>query len=133
MRGKVFHNHMVKGAEAVFTHFNWLMYLEHCVRRNGVTTYFDLLAVMPDRLLGCEIETSSRHIIENAQKANAVAIPVWFIVPTRKVRNLAAAKIKQLDITPGGEPIKLLLPSQLEQELMNYLPLTIQANSRKSR
>lgn len=133
MRGKVLHNYMVKEAKAVFTSLNWQVYTEYCVQRNGVTTYFDLLAVIYDRLLGCEIETSAHHIIENAHKANAVAIPTWFIVPTRKVRNLAVSKISRLGIKPYGKSIKLLLPGQLEQELTNYLSIAIPANSWKDR
>ena len=133
MRGKTFHNHITQELMMAFTRLNWHVHKEFCVRRNGVIIYFDLLALMGNLLLGCQVETSVRHIIENAQKACAVDIPTWFIVPTRKIRNLAAAKLQPLNITPGSEPIQLLLPGQLEKELVKYLPLTIAANSYKDR
>ena len=133
MRGNVFHNHMAKEAKAVFTRLNWTVYTEYCIQRNGVIIYYDLLAMMGNLLLGCQIETTPRHVIKNAKKANAVAIPTWFVVPTRKVRNLVAAKLHPLNIRPGGEPIKLLLPGQLKQGVMNYLPLSTPANSWKGR
>jgi hypothetical protein len=101
----------------VFEHFGWHTSTEHRFRANGTTTYIDLFAVHERYRLACEIETTSRHALDNAQKAQAVGIPLWFLVPTRKVKRQIANKLKTQELTPGGEPIKVLLLSELDNEL----------------
>ena len=129
MRGDSFHNHLARKIQTILIILGFQVNTEYCVRRNGTITYLDLLAVKGQYLLGFEIETSTRHIIDNATKAEAVDIPVWFILPTQKLRKQAQKKLKTLDIKPAGQQIQLLLPAQLAQALTDYLSLAIVANS----
>ncbi|MHC4680118.1 MAG: hypothetical protein ACYTEK_15635 [Planctomycetota bacterium] len=117
MRGDLFHNRLTQKARTTFEHFRWRVSIEHRFQANETTTYFDLLAVNGHHNLACEIETTPRHAMDNAQKAQAVGIPLWFVVPTRKVKRQIADKLKAQNLTPGGERIKVLLLSELENEL----------------
>jgi hypothetical protein len=101
---------------------------EYLFHRNDVTTYFDVFAQRGSVALAFEVETTSRHAVDNARKASLVGIPLWFVVPRRRLKLELTRKLKPLDLRPGGEPIKILLLAQLEQELRNYLSLFIPAN-----
>ena len=133
MRGNLFHNYLVQQTKMVLIAFGWQVYPEYCIQRNGVITYFDLLANKDHFLLGLEIETTARHIIDNAVKANAVGIDVWFILPTRNLRKKARKKLATVNIRPTDKNIQLLLPGQVAQALTDYLSPTIAANSYEDR
>jgi hypothetical protein len=122
MRGDPFHNRLAEKARTTFEHFRWRVSTEHRFQANGTTTYFDLFAENRRHKLACEIETTARHAMDNAQKAQAVGIPLWFVVPTRKVKRQIADKLKTRNLTPGGKQIKMLLLGELENELARYQP-----------
>ena len=121
MRGKLFHNMIVQKTKAVFTEHTWQVQTECCIKKAGTNYYFDLLAIKGQYKVACEVETTRRHAIDNALKASIVDIPLWFIVPTRNIKNQIADRLKKLRMKPGNEPIKILLLDQLEQELLDYL------------
>ena len=54
-------------------------------------------------------------------KATLVDVPLWVIVPTRKLKLELIRRLNSLALRPGGEPIKVLLLGQLEQSFVNYL------------
>ena len=128
MRGNPFHNLIVKEAESVLQEFFTDVHLEYRYRRNGSVTDFDLFAHEELFTLAIEVETTSRHGVDNAEKAAAVNIPLWIIVPTQKLKNKLSQQIRRLGLRPGGEPIKILQSGQLQQELTKYLSLFITAN-----
>jgi hypothetical protein len=99
------------------------------MKRNGITAFFDLLLQIQAALLAIEIETSARHIHDTAIKAAIIDIPLWVVVPTRRIRKQVERKLAHLNVAPGGESIKLLLLGQVEKELTIYLSLFITANS----
>ena len=121
MRGNLFHNMIVQKAKVVFTEHNWQVQTECCIIKAETHYCFDLLATKGRYEIACEIETTRRHAIDNALKASIVDIPLWFIVPTRNIKNQIADRLKKLRMKPGNEPIKILLLDQLEQELLDYL------------
>ena len=121
MRGNHFHNMMVEKARVVFVRLNWHIYTEYGIQINKTKYYFDLFAIKDSYKIACEIETTSRHVTDNVVKAQAMRIPLWFIVPTLKVKRQTVNKLKKLKINPAGESIKVLLLDQLEQEITNYL------------
>lgn len=121
MRGNLFHNMIVQKARTVFVRLNWQVHTEYGVQINRTKYYFDLLAIKGRYKIACEIETTSRHAIDNALKARLVDYPFWFIVPTLKVKWEIVNKLKKLIINPASEPIKVLLLDQLEQEIINCL------------
>lgn len=112
---------IVQKAKAVFTEHTWQVQTEYCIKKAGTNYYFDLLAIKGQYKVACEVETTRRHAIDNALKASIVDIPLWFIVPTRNIKNQIADRLKKLRMKPGSEPIKILLLDQLEQELLDYL------------
>ena len=128
MRGKSFHNTIVKEAENILREISTDVHLEYRYRRNGLVTDFDLFAEEKLFTLAIEVETTSRHGIDNAEKAAAVNVPLWIIVPTKKLKNKLSQQIRRLSLRAGGEPIKILRLGQLRQELRNYLSLFIVAN-----
>lgn len=106
---------------------------EYGLRTNGVTTFFDVFVQQGPITLAIEVETTSRHAIDNARKAAVVGVPMWIIVPLRRLKIQIAGKLAPLGLRPGGEPIKILLLGQLEQELTNYLSLNIAANTQNGK
>jgi hypothetical protein len=94
-----------------------------------VTKYFDWLAGQNGWALGFEIETSSRHGVDNAIKAAAVGVPLWIIVPSGRVKKQLLRKLKPLNLQPSGEPIQILLLGQLHEYLEKYMSLRALANT----
>jgi hypothetical protein len=129
MRGQFLHNYKAEWIRTKLIPTPVQVQMECRIRRNGITAYFDLLLQIQDVLLAIEIETSARHIHDTAMKAAIIDIPLWIVVPTRRIKEQARQKLAHLNVAPGGEPIKLSLLGQIENELMNYLSLFITANS----
>lgn len=117
MRGKEFHNKIVKDAESILNIHGWQVFTEHCYRKNGITTYFDLLAVKGNQEIACEVETTSRHAVDNALKAQTAKVALWIIVPTRKLRRQIERKLKSSAVIKNPKSIKTILLSQVNTEL----------------
>jgi hypothetical protein len=120
MRGKAFHNLIARQAQTIFNDNGWQVHTEYRCRRNGVTTYFDLFAVKKDRRVACEIETTSRHIIDNVAKALSTGVCVWVIVPTRAVLFQAKRKLLSSTLHTNQETVRILLFSQLETKVKHF-------------
>jgi|GEM_PF-4536277 len=119
MRGEAFHNSIVDQAGRIFTSHRWEVYMEYRYPCSAVTTYLDIFAVRGCWKIGCEVETTPRHILDNAVKAAIAGIPLLVIVPSRKLQRLGRRTIESSDIA-GVSMTKVLLLSQLEHELANF-------------
>lgn len=128
MRGNRLHNFKATEVKEKAGKFFDFANCEYRFHRNGVTTYFDVFAQRGSVTLAFEVETTSRHAVDNARKASLVGVPLWIVVPRRRLKLELTRKLNSLGLRPGGEPIKILLLAQLEQELRNYLSLFIPAN-----
>lgn len=117
MRGKAFHNRIAEEAKAIFSSHRWKVYTEHRYRKNGITTYLDLFAVKGDKSIACEIETTSRHAVDNAVKALSAGINLWVIVPSRTLRRQIEQKLISSGLDTGHKNVRILLFCQLEAEL----------------
>ena len=133
MRGKTFHNYIVEQTCLLLTSLGWVVFLEYCICRNGVTNFVDILATMYNFNMAFEIETTPRHIKDNCQKAYAVGIPLCVVVPTSKLYKTSVDTTSRLNIQPAGLPIRVFKLSQLQQGLTSYLSLIIAANSNTDR
>ena len=133
MRGDPLHNFMAPEVQGIADRFCDFTSLECRFRKNGVTTFFDVFARRGAISLAFEIETTSRHAVDNAQKACAVGVPMWIVVPRRRLRRKLFRQLDSLELRPGNEPIKILLLGQVEQELTNYLSLFIPANRERGK
>ena len=116
MRGKAFHNLMVKKTQTLFGYHGWQVYTEYRCRRNGITTYFDLFAVKENRKIACEIETTVRHAMDNIVKALAMDICLWVIVPTHSICRQVKQKLASSNLNTSHKTVRILLFSQLETE-----------------
>ena len=116
MRGEPFHNGIVDQARNIFVRHRWEVYTEYRYQYHGITTYLDIYAIRNGEEIGCEVETTSRHILDNAVKAAGASINLWIIVPSRKLHRYAKRIIATSNI-PGISMTKVLLPDQLEREL----------------
>ncbi|MFC1675947.1 hypothetical protein ACFL3G_02655 [Planctomycetota bacterium] len=121
MRGDTLHNFIATGTEMTAGRFFASVGTEYQFTRSGVTTYFDVFAWQGCIALGLEVETTLRHAIDNAKKAATVDVPLWVIVPTRKLKLELIRRLESLELRPGGEPVNVLLLGQLERMLVNYL------------
>jgi hypothetical protein len=129
MRGKPLHNLIARDVQEIARKFFDFTGREYRLSKNGVTTYLDVFARRDSIALAFEVETTVRCGAKNARKAAHVGVPLWIIVPKRRLRSEIARRLGPLGLKPGGEPIKILLLGQLEQELTNYLSIFIPANT----
>ena len=120
MRGNPFHNKLVEDAECIFSEFGWKTSAEQIFRVGGTTTYFDLFARDGPLKIACEIETTSRHAVDNLRKAQAIGIPLWIIVPTRGVRQQIQRSLGCKPVFSGGKPVAVILPDELRQYIEKY-------------
>lgn len=121
MRGQILHNTMAKDAETTLENYFTQVHPEYKCCKNGIITFFDLFARQQLFVLALQIETTARHGVDNAIKAQAVGIPLWIIVPATKIKIRLSHKLNLLQLNPGGEEIKILLLGQLRRELQTYL------------
>ena len=120
MRGGKFHNKIVGDAKSIFSNNGWQTYTEHRYRRNGITTYLDLLAVKEGHRIGCEVETTIRHAVDNTIKAQSAGIMLWIIVPSRKLYRQIKQKLSCSGTAINRNSVRILLLSQLESELKHF-------------
>ena len=133
MRGKLLHNFIAAHVQMIAELVVGFAVLEYLFRKDGVTTFFDVFACRDSFVLAFEIETTSRHAIDNAMKATRVGVPMWIVVPTRRLRTKLTSQLDPLGLRPGGEPIKILTLGEIEQELRIYLSIFITANRQHNR
>ena len=120
VRGGAFHNKIVEEVREVFLFYGWEVETEFCCQRNGITTFLDVYAVKGDVEIACEVETTTRHAIDNARKVEAVGIYVWFVVPTRKLQRKIVRRFTNPGLIPNNKSIKVLLLGELERELARH-------------
>ena len=87
----------------------------------GVTTYFDLFARKGPLIIACEIETTCRHALENLGKAQVIGIPLWIIVPTRRIRQQIQRMLGDKTVFSGGRPVEVILPDELKECIETYI------------
>jgi hypothetical protein len=121
MRGRPFHNKLVKDAESIFSAFGWETNTEQMFCVDGITTYFDFYARDGPLQVACEIETTRRHAIDNLKKAQAVGMPLWIIVPTRKVRRQIQRSLGRKQVFSGDKPVAVIVPDELKQHIIEYM------------
>lgn len=127
LRGGTFHNYLAHQAATTLRRAGCRVSYEHPLfltdgRRNDV----DLLVSRNGQRWICEVETTARHAQDNAAKAQLAGLPLWIIVPTRRLRQNVRRK---LDLNSGSKvPIKILLPDQVLSELTRCFPLFSAAN-----
>lgn len=132
LRGGSLHNHLVCETEKIFRGAGFDTHQEYPKKlAGGGLDFVDLLAEGDDFVICVEIETSSRHVLDNAAKARELGLPLVVIVPTRKVQKAVNRKLKKAGINLKKDRIYILLLSQLEQELTNCFPLIPSANGQR--
>ncbi len=133
MRGKSLHNHIAFRLKAILESCYLPVSLEHYIQRNGTADVVDILVQCGKIQWAIEIETTIRHALDNANKAAAVDIPLWIVVPTSSLAASVPARLKPLDLHPGGQPIKILLLGQVQKAVTNYLSEYFVADKRNDK
>jgi len=133
MRGDPFHNFLAKTTKQIVSQFLDQVYLEYCFSRDESKAFFDVFGRKGNLVLAFEVETTGRHAVDNAKKAAIAGVPLWFVVPDRRVKSEITRTLNPLAIKPAGEVIKILLLGQLRQELKSYVSLFIPANRLKDK
>ena len=129
LRGGTLHNYLVLESEGILQDAGFETHREHPQHLpDGSLDFIDLLVQRGNCLICIEVETSARHVLTNAAKAQQLELPLIVIVPTRKVKKAVQNKLSKSTIKPAGCDIYILLLSQLKQELTNHFPLFSSAN-----
>jgi predicted RecB family endonuclease len=124
MRGDAFHNHLVQETASALREAGFEVVAEHSVRLpDGRCDFVDLLATRHGKRLAVEIETTTRNVLVNAVRAQSAGLPLWIVVPTRKVRSAALKQLKRAGLRPSGGGIQVLLQVEVRQHLQECFPL----------
>ena len=99
VRGGAFHNKIVYDVVSVLQSHGWEVETEFRCQRNGVTTVFDVYAVKDGGVIAVEVETSVRHVVDNARKAQAVGVEVWVVVPSRRLKRTLEIRLHRAGLT----------------------------------
>lgn len=130
MRGECFHNFLVEKSALGFQEVGFSTTLECPVHlRDGRIDFIDILAIKGAIKIACEVETTPRYVLVNVEKALALALPVWIVVPTRSIEKVIERKLLQALPEPHRSRICILLPDQLEQALTHCFPTVPSANA----
>ena len=122
MRGGLFHNHLVSQAAVIFREAGCVVRCEQALTlKGGQKVFVDLLACRAGLVLAGEVETTARHAGRAGAKARSLNVPVWLIVPSRRVRAELLRKIGPLAPDRDVGPIQILLPGELAQRLSSPL------------
>jgi hypothetical protein len=130
LRGGGLHNHLVLESERIFRDAGFETRQEHPEKLgDGRIDFVDLMVWRGEFRACVEIETSSRHVLDNASKARVLGLPLVVVVPSRKVHKAVKDKFKRAGINPKKHRIWILLLGQLEHGFVNCFPLIPSANS----
>jgi hypothetical protein len=130
LRGQIFHNFLVNQTKNIFMDQGFIVHTEYRLpAEKGRSDFVDILAYRERTVLLVEVETSVRHVLDNAAKAQQVNLPLWIIVPNRKVRLGVVKTLKFHPYRPGGLAIQIPVISELFQRLMKCFPNFPAANS----
>ena len=129
LRGGNLHNYLVLESEGILQSAGFDTHQE-CPKKlpDGCLDFVDLLAEREGFVVCIEVETSARHVLRNAAKAELLGLPLVVIVPSRKVKQAVQNKLNNSNIRPGNHDIYILMLAQLKQELTNCFPLFSAAN-----
>lgn len=129
MRGGLLHNHLVAMAAKVFKAFGLEARTECPLRlQDGRLDFVDLLVWGGNHAVACEVETTPRHVLANVEKAQALELPLWVIVPNRRICRTVSRKVWRSWSGRVGPVIKFLTIPQLPQAVVDCLPLFSPAN-----
>jgi hypothetical protein len=130
LRGDGFHNHLVNQAAGIFREVGLDVALEHPLTLpDGRIDFVDVWVTGLGVVLACEVETTPRYVLVNAEKALVLAVQLWVVVPDRRLKVAISRKVVTAfpqDIpgsNPGAGPgaIRFLLVGEIRQALTNHL------------
>ena len=135
MRGDTFHNRLVEQTAQVFRRAGFEVHTEHAMRlEDDRIDFADIFAKRGTRGVICEIETTPRNVLVNAAKAGAAGMPLWIVVPTRKVRSAVTKRLQHAGFKLGGKRIQVLLQAEVVKRLRNcFPPFSVASRSRENR
>jgi len=128
MRGGAFHNLIVGRCATALRRAGFATELETPRRLpDGRLDAIDLVARRGEFTVAVEVETTPRGVVSNAEKARALALPLWIVVPDRRVQSSARRRLACAGVE-GRVPIQILLLPAFEQGLMPGGELIAAAN-----
>lgn len=130
MRGKAFHNHLVGLAASAFCQAGFEVHFEYGLKLcDGRADYVDLLAQREGVSVICEVETTARHALDNLAKAELLGMPLWIVVPNRKIKSEVARKLRAAGYKPRKGAFHISLSGDVSQGLMDCFPSFSSANT----
>ena len=129
LRGSTWHNHQVLDAAMQLWAIGCSVDLEYALPLpHGRTDVVDICANYGSEKFIVEVESTTRHAADNACKAAALGLPLWIVVPTRKLQKTIQRKLQSASCCRADNAINVVLLSQLQQEVRNYFCLFSPAN-----
>ncbi len=121
MRGQSLHDLSAQKTANFLESDGWKVRLEYPIHMaDGRKNYADIAAWKSGKMLLCEIETSTRHMLDNIFKAAALNLPLIVILPNSKTLNAAKRKYKRWKKPPRSPPVIFLLISQLSAQKTRF-------------
>ncbi len=135
LRGSAFHNRLVKRCAQTLQDAGFNVALECPVEvAEGGTDFIDIMAWRGPVMVACEVETTPRNVVVNAERALDLGLLLYVVVPNRRVRSAAINRLRRRLPGANWQRIWILLPDEVSQVVTNCIPSFPSANEdRKNR
>ncbi len=80
---------------------------------SGGTDFVDIMAWCGPAMVACEIETTPRNVVVNAERALDLGLLLYVVVPNRRVRSAAINKLRRGLPGANWRRIWILLPDEV--------------------
>jgi hypothetical protein len=123
MRGQKFHQFITDQARQQLQELGWTTTTEYPINLlDGRKNFVDIFATRGDRRLILEIETTTRNVVSNVEKAAMGELPLLMIFANRKTLNAAKQLLKAWKKSTRAPPIVFLLLGEIPQCLQRIFP-----------
>jgi hypothetical protein len=123
MRGGTVHEHILNALKAALEKCGMSVSTNVVTRPGRDTGYGDLLAEGHGIKLLVEIETTSRRVASDLQKAADLEAWLWLVTPNVRVSRAIRGRLKRLGVRENPPWVFVLTYGQAQTQVANCFPL----------
>lgn len=124
MKGGTVHEHILNVLKATFAIIGMTVSTNVVTKPGRDTGYGDLLAEGHGVRLLVEIETTSRRVANDLQKAADLEAWLWIVTPTSRAASSVRARLKRLGVREDPPSLCVLTFGQSLSRITNCFPLS---------